>query len=80
MPPRKESPEEKSACLLREGHRLRVKSDYIKICTVLKDREDLMAKFKRELVGLGELTVEGDLLKEGAIKSPPAAVKEEDPK
>lgn len=64
MSPRKESAEEKAARLLAKGHELRVKADYVKICQVLRNREDLIHRVKRSLVDWGELSADGEVVDE----------------
>lgn len=55
---KKETAEQKSKRLAAVAHNLRVKSDYQKVCKVIRGREDLISRFKQELVNLGELVVD----------------------
>lgn len=58
MPNKTETAEQKSLRLSQQSHKLRVKSDFVKVCAIIKNREDLIARFKHELIQLGELVVD----------------------
>lgn len=58
MPARSETADQKAQRLSAQSHKLRVKSDYVKICGILRQREDLIARFKTELISLGELVMD----------------------
>ena len=58
MPPKKESSEEKARRLHAQSNALRLRADYIKICGLLKGREDLISRVKRDLIAAGELVID----------------------
>jgi len=54
---------EKAALQVVSGHTLRTKADYKSVCDALRGRDDLIARFFRQLVDTGELSEAGKVLK-----------------
>ena len=84
MPPKKESTEEKARRLHAQSNALRLRADYIKICGLLKGREDLISRVKRDLIAAGELVIDsaGDAmvpLQAPCRKAEPSPMKRERP-
>lgn len=59
-PKRGETAQQKAQRLMKAGRKLRLKADSVTVCQCLRDREDLISFFRDELVGRGELAIDGE--------------------
>ena len=54
MPAKKESAVERARRLEQKSHELRARADFMKMCGILKNNEQLVNRFKETLVNLGQ--------------------------